>query len=159
MVRDTIKLIGTIIIVAVAFVAGYWPQRQKYLNAVEDLRVADRQVTEAMAHQRIYLLENLMLQVLDHTAHKESEEAHTLARQFFVVLRADMARPDMAKFRPALQQILDRADIVEKALDKEDALSRDVLREVMKQLAQLVAPPPETSDPPAFLRTPPAPQD
>mgnify|MGYP001594262555 FL=1 len=103
MVGDSAKLLGAVVIAALAFMAGYWPQHQKYLNAIGDLRIADKQLIEARAHQRIYHLENMMLQVLDHTAHKEYKEAKSLTTQFFVEVRADMAQPDMSKFRSELQ--------------------------------------------------------
>ncbi|MBI1738098.1 MAG: hypothetical protein HYR58_02490 [Acidobacteria bacterium] len=147
------------VVVVLAFVAGYWPQHQKYLNALGDLRIADKQLMEARANERIYHLENTMLQVLDHTAHKEYKEAQSLTTQFFVEVRADMARPDMTKFRSELQQILDKSDIIENALQKEDPASRDALRGVMQQLAQMVALPPVTSEPPPFLKTTPVPEN
>ena len=158
MVRDSGKLIGAVVIAALAFVAGYWPQHQKYLNAIGDLRTADIQLIEVRAHERIYHLENMMLQVLDHTAHKEYKEAQNLTTRFFIEVRADIARPDMSKFRSELQQIIDMSDIIESALQKEDPASRDVLRGVMQQLTRMVGPPPDTIDPPLFLKTTPEPQ-
>jgi hypothetical protein len=156
--RDNAQWMGVGVIAVLAFVAGYWPQHQKYLNAVEDWRSADKQMMEARASLRVYYLENIMLQVLDRTAHKEYEEARSLTTKFFVEVRADMARPDMSKFHSELQQIMDKSDIIESALEKEDPGSPDVLRGVMQQLARIVAPPPETSGPPPFLKTTPVPQ-
>ncbi len=158
MLRDSTKLMGTVVIAALAFVACYWPQHQKYLDAIGDLHTADEQLIKARADQRIYHLENTMLQVLNHTAHKEYKEAQSLTTQFFIEVRAVMARPDMSKFHSELQQILDKSDIIESALGKEDQASRDVLRGVVQQLARMVAPLPETSDPPLFLKTTPVPQ-
>lgn len=129
--RDNIKWMGFIVIAVLAFAAGYWPQHQKYLNAVEDLHSSDKQMKESMASLRIYYLENMMLQVLDRTAHKEYKEARSLTTQFFVEVRADMARPDMTKYSAELKDILDKRDAIENALEKEDSASRDLLRGVM----------------------------
>jgi len=157
--RDKVRWMGFIVIAVLAFAAGYWPQREKYLNAVEDLHSSDKQMREAMASLRIYYLENIMLQVLDLTAHKEYKEAEGLTTQFFAELRADMARPDMAKYSAELKGILDKRDIIEAALGKEDAVARDVLRGVMQQLAQIVTPPPATDEPPPVLRGTPTPKN
>ena len=146
--RKDVRWLGVSVIAVLAFVAGYWPQNQKYSNAVEDLRSSDKEMREARANLRIYYLENIMLQVLDRSAHKEYKEAQNLTTQFFVELRADMARPDMAKYSAELKGILDKRDAIEDALEKEDSASRDVLRGVMQQLAQIVTPPPTTDEPP-----------
>lgn len=156
--RDSVRFIGACAIAVLAFAAGYWPQHQKYLNALEDLRAADKQMMDTMASQRIYYLENIMLQVLDSTAHEEYKEAQSLAAQFFVEIRANMARPDMAKYNAPLKEILDKSDIIVGALEKQDPASRDVLRGVMQQLARIVTPPPTASEPPPFLKTTPVPQ-
>lgn len=151
--------IGIGIVAVVAFAAGYWPQNQKYLNANEDLQASDRQLREAMSSLRVYYLENIMLQVLDRTAHKEYQEAQNFVTQFFVEVRADMARPDMAKYSAELKDILDKSDLIEASLEKEDLASRDVLRGVMKQLAKMVTPPSAANEPPPFLRGAPVPQN
>jgi hypothetical protein len=157
--RENVKWMGVSVIAVLAFVAGYWPQNQKYLNAVEDLRSSDKQMREARASLRIYYLENMVLQVLERTAHKEYEEARSLTTQFFVEVRADMARPDMTKYSAELKGILDKRDAIEDALEKEDAASRDVLRGVMQQLAKIVTPPPTTDEPPPVLRSTPTPNN
>jgi hypothetical protein len=156
--RDSVRWMGGSVIAVLAFVAGYWPQHDRYLNAVEDLRSSDKQMREARASLRIYYLENMMLQVLDLTAHKEYREARDLTTQFFVEVRADMARPDMTKYSAELKGILDKRDAIENALEKEDSASRDLLRGVMQQLARMVTPPPMADDPPPILSGTPAPQ-
>ena len=156
--RDNVRWMGFIVIAVLAFTVGYWPQRQKYLNAVEDLHSSDKQMKESMASLRIYYLENMMLQVLDLTAHKEYKEARSLTTQFFVEVRADMARPDMTKYSAELKGILDKRDLIEASLEKEDSASRDLLRGVMQQLARIVTLPSMADDPPSILRGTPAPQ-
>lgn len=157
--RDNVRWIGIGIVAVLAFTAGYWPQHQKYLNANEDLRSSDRQMREAMSSLRIYYLENIMLQVLDRTAHNEQQEAQDLVKQFFIEVRADMARPDMTKYSAELKNILDKSDLIEESVGKEDPASRDVLRGVMQQLARIVTPPPATDEPPPVLRGTPTPQN
>ena len=156
--RDNVKLIGAGLFAVLTFAAGYWSQHQQYLNALQDLRASDKQMMEAMASQRIYYLENIMLQVLDHAAHKEFDEAQRLATLFFVEVRADMARPDMTKYNAALKEILDKSDLIKNAIEKQDPASRDVLRGIMQQLARIVTPPPTASEPPPLLRAPPVPR-
>ena len=157
--RNNTTWIGIGIVAVLAFAAGYWPQHQKYMNANEDLRASDKQMREAVSSLRIYYLENIMLQILDRTAHKEYQEAQDFAKQFFVEAQIDMTRPDMAKYRAELKDILDKSDLIEDSLRKEDLASRDVLRGVMKQLAKMVTPPPKADEPPLVLRGTPVPQN
>lgn len=157
MARKSIGLFGILVIAALSFAAGYWPEHQKYINAVGDLQVADRQLNEAMGRQRICHLESMMLHVLDRTAQKDYREAQNLATQFFIEVRADIARPDMVKFKPELQAILDKSDGIKDALQEKDSATREALREVMERLARIVAPP-TASEPPAVLRASPAPE-
>ena len=58
MSRVHARMLGAGLIAALAFAAGYWPQHEKYLNALQDLHASDKQMTEAMGSQRIYYLEN-----------------------------------------------------------------------------------------------------
>jgi len=158
MARKTADFVGILAIAAISFAAGYWPEHRKYLNAVGDLRLADRQLTDVMGRLRIYHLENLLLQALDHTAHKEHKEAQIVAEQFFIEVRAEMARPDMTKFNPELKEILDKSDVIKTALEKGDQAARDMLRGVMQKLAKIAGPPPTASEPPAVLGASPAPR-
>jgi hypothetical protein len=145
------------IVAVLAFVAGYWPQHQKYLGALEELHASDQKMLAVQASQRIFYMENLMLQVLDLTAHQELKEAHKLASQFFLEVRANMARPDMAQYSNQLKAIAEKSDAIEAAIDKQDTASRDLLRDVMQELAQIAAPPPTVKEPPELLPTPAAP--
>lgn len=155
MARKSIGLVGILVIAAFAFAAGYLPEHRKHMDAAGDLQVADQQLTEAMGRLRIVHLENLLLQALDRAAQKDYEGAQNRVTQFFVEVRATLARPDMGKFKPELQAILERCDGIQKALEKEDPGARDTLSEVMQQLARIVSPP-ATSEPPAILRATPA---
>jgi hypothetical protein len=154
---STLLMMGVVAIVA--FAAGYWPQHERYVNAMEQLRASDKQMLAAMASQRIVYLENMMLQVLDLTAHQDYKEAHTLLGQFFVEVHANMARPDMSQYSSQLKAILEKRDAIEAAVEKRDPASRDVLREVMQQLGRIAAPPPPAKEPPVLIPAPAAPQN
>jgi hypothetical protein len=157
MKRRGSELLTAGIVAVLAFAAGYWPQHAKYLSALEELRESDKQMLAAQASQRIFYLDNMMLQVLDLTAHQDYKEAHTLTAHFFVEIRAAVARPDMAQYSSQLKSILDKSDAVEAAIDKQDSASRDVLRDVMRQLGHMAAPSPIVREPPPLLQTPAAP--
>ena len=156
--RNSISIIGFLAVAALSFMAGYWPEHQRYLNAVGDLGLADKQLNDVMGRQRVYHLENMLLQALDHAAHKEYKEAQGQATQFFLEVRADMARPDMTKFNPQLQEILGKSDAIKEALEREDQSARDKLRGVMQQLAQMASPAPTASEPPPIISVSPVPQ-
>ena len=150
-------LLMTGFVAVLAFAAGYWPQHKKYLGAMEELHTSDQKMLAALASQRIFYMENLMLQVLDLTAHQESKEAHRLASQFFLEVRANVARPDMAQYSNQLKAIAEKSDAIEAAIDKQDPASRDLLRNVMQELAKIAAPQPNVKEPPELLPTPAAP--
>ena len=156
--RDASRFLINGVIAVLAFAAGYWPQHQRYLDVLGQLRASDKQMVAALASQRVYYLENMMLQVLDLTAQKDFKEARQVAQQFFVELRASMARPDMTQFSTDLKAILEKGDAIDDALQKEDPASRDILRGVMQQLAKIAMPPPAASEPPLVVPAPPAPQ-
>lgn len=158
MARHTGKVIGLMAIAAVAFLAGYWPEHQRYLNASSDLRLTDTQLREARGRERVYRLENMLLQALDRTAHKEYKEARVIASEFFIEVRADIARPDMTRFAPELKEILEKSDAIKDALEQEDQSARDLVRGVMQQLAKLVSPPPAASEPPPVISVTQTPQ-
>jgi hypothetical protein len=159
MPRNASRLVVIAVVAVVAFTVGYWPQHERYLNVLEELRASDKQMMTALARQRVYFLENMMLQVLDLTAHKEFKEAQTLTAQFFVEVRSSMARPDMTQYSAEFKSILDKSDAINDALQKEDPASRDILRGVMQQLARIATPPQAANEPPPVVPAPPAPQN
>jgi hypothetical protein len=158
MARKSVGIAGILVIAVLSFAAGYWPEHQKYLDTVGDLRLADKRVSDVMGRQRIYHLENILLQALDHAAHNEYKEAQALAAEFMLEIRTDIARPDMTKFKPELLEILNKSDGIKGALDKKDQAARDMMRGVMQQLARMAGPPPTASDPPAVISISQAPQ-
>ncbi len=158
MTQKRTTIIAILLIGAAAFLAGYWPEHQKYLDTMGDLRLTDKQLTAAKGRERIYHLENMLLQALDHTARNEYKDAQALATEFFAEARADMGRPDMTKFTPDLKEILEKSEPINEALRREDPSSRDLLRDVMQQLAR-VAGPPTASEPPPIISVVPTPQN
>lgn len=136
-----------------AFLAGYWPEHQRYLRARADLRDADKKLVEARSRLRICHLQTILLQVLEQTVRKQHKEAGELLVQFFVEVRADVSLPDMAKFKTQLEAILEQSDLVRVAIEKDDPAARDLVRELMRDLAKIVEPP-KPSEPPVILRPP-----
>ena len=158
MTRTKIGLIGVLIISVLSFMAGYWPQHTKYLDTASDLKLADKQLREAMNRQRIYRLENVLLQALNHTAHDEFKEAQDQTTQFFIEVRTDMSRPDMRQYAADLKDILAKSAEIDHALALKDQRAREMLRGVMQQLARLVGPEPTLSEPPPTIRVTSPPQ-
>ena len=157
MTKKSVGILGVLIISALSFLAGYWPEHQKYVNTAEDLSHADKQLREALNRQRIYHLENVLLQALNHAAHDEFKEAQDRTSQFFIEVRADMIRPDMKMYASDFKNILEKGDEIEHALEQKDQSARDMLRGVMQQLARLAGPEPTLSEPPPAFKISPAP--
>jgi hypothetical protein len=151
-------MIGVLALVALSFLVGYIPEHRRYVRAMGDLQFTDSQLRDALGRERVYHLENILLQALDRAAHKEYKEAQTLAADFFLEVRSDMARPDMDKFTPELKAILDKSDSIKEALEKEDQSARDLMRGVMQQLARMAGPRPAPNEPPPVISVTPPPQ-
>ena len=157
MTRTKIGLIGVLIISVLSFMAGYWPQHTKYLDTASDLKLADKQLREAMGRQRIYRLENVLLQALDYAAHDEFKEAQDQTTQFFIEARAEISRPDMRQYSADLKDILAKSTEIDHALALKDQRAREMLRGVMQQLGKLVGPEPTLSEPPPAYKVAPSP--
>jgi hypothetical protein len=158
MSQRTFGILGMFVLAGLAFVAGYWSEHMKYLRSVADLRDTDKVLAEARARQRMYHLEISLLKVLERSAARDYKEAEILARDFFIEVQAELARPDMTSFKSELQDIAANADEVRLKLDRGDQSVRDLLRGMMLRIAQAVEPP-TPSDPPAILPSAPAPQN
>jgi len=151
--RRVLTLLTLFSVAVFAFLAGYWPERQRYLRARADLRDADREIADARSRLRIGHLQTLLLRILEQTGQKKQKRSDALLIQFVVEARAYVSRPDMAKYKTQLEAILEKSDPLRAALENDDPAARDLLHGLMRDLAKIVDPP-RPSEPPAILRPP-----
>lgn len=140
-----------VLLVAGAFVAGYWPQRQQLeqarSEAVElqrELAATRAQLATSEARSRRGLLFGQFLALHDAVAAGNFGEARTLSSSFFDQVRDEGAKTTDATARTALDAVLMRRDTVTAGLARGESSVRDVLTLIERELrrAQGYAVPP-----------------
>ena len=145
-----------VLLVAGAFVAGYWPQREARLRAEKEAAEAGRQLTEARvelaraeARDRRGRLFGRLLALQDAVANGNFGEAQALSTPFFDGVRDEATRERDATVRPSLDAILMRRDTVTAGLARGEGsvgevlipIERDLRRALGYPLPALLAPP------------------
>jgi hypothetical protein len=153
-----------VLLIAAAFVAGYWPQRERVGRVQAELSEALRQQAEtrsrldaAEAQLRLHRLFGQYLALEDAVGSGNYGEAQSLSSPFFDRVRDEATRTGDGSVRSALDAVLMRRDAVTAGLARGEASVREVLvpigRELRRALGHplppLPAPPPAGATPPA----------
>jgi len=123
-------------VLAVAYFAGYWPERQQRLVAEAD---ADQLRSDLEAASAKLLVGNLLgraLTLKEVAASQNYAQARDLSSSFFDDVRAESTAVADGALRDRLSQVLLRRDAVTAALAKGDPLVADALRDIELQLRQ-----------------------
>ena len=130
-----------ILLIAGAFVAGYWPQRKGLIQAQADAVEARRQLSEARselaqaeASARLGRLFGQYLALQDAVLTANYGEAQALSSPFFDRVRDEAAKTDDASVRTALDAILMRRDTVTAGLARSEGSVREVLVPIERDL-------------------------
>lgn len=132
----------------VAYVAGYWPQRQR-LQQLEAERTALQQRADAAeARLRVGALLGELLTLKETVQEMNYGQARGLSSPFFEHVRAEAGRATDPALKPVLEAVLAVRDQVTVALTQGDASSLTHLREAERRLRLALgypAPPPTVS--------------
>ncbi|HWF93271.1 MAG TPA: hypothetical protein VN684_13365 [Terriglobales bacterium] len=120
------KALIFIVLLAAAYLAGYWPQR-----GLRDQLATAKSVIQA-CH-----LEGELMNMLDQIQSQNYGTAQQIAGQFFNDLHNQINDPANAPYRQDLQTILDRRDAVISALAKADGSIAGTLRQDLAQVHQI----------------------
>jgi hypothetical protein len=131
-------LVGTLILLVAAYVAGYWPQHQQLSVAEQKMAQAQQQLASAQAIARICSLENDLLALLGQTESQNYGEASNLSKAFFDNLRREVDRDQNASYRQDLENILSGRDAVTAGLARADSSTASMLRQDLAQMQQLL---------------------
>ena len=149
-----------VLLIAGAFVAGYWPQRQSRLQAQAEATEAQRQLSEARAElaeaeakARLGRLFGQFLALHDAVVSGNYGEAQALSSSFFDQVREAGAGAD-ATARTALDAILMRRDTVTARLARGEGSVNEVLVPIERELRRALGYPV-----PALAPLPPAPAE
>lgn len=120
------KALLFILLLAVAYIAGYWPQR-----GLKDRLETAKSTVEACR------LENELMNMLDQIQSQNYGTAQQIAGQFFNDLHSQIDDPGLAEYRQNLQAILGRRDEIIAALAKADGSIAGSLRQNLDQIRQM----------------------
>jgi hypothetical protein len=130
-----------VLLVAGAFVAGYWPQREARVRAEQETVEIRRQLDEsrsqlagAEAKARLARLFGRLLALKDAVASGNFGEAQTFSTPFFDGVRDEAARTSDAAVRTSLDAILMRRDTLTTGLARGEGYVREVLVPIEREL-------------------------
>ena len=112
--------IVVVVLIGVAFLAGFWPQHRRLVEAEERVQMLQQRLTEAEG--RIHLGEVLgrLLRLSDAVAARNYGEAATLSSAYFNLVREEATRAERPEAKQALDQILQTRDQVTTGLARTD---------------------------------------
>jgi hypothetical protein len=137
------KLVAAVVVllVAGAFLAGYWPQRQRLEQSRAEAAELQRQLAEARselaaseARARLGRVFGQYLALEEAVATGNYGEAQALSSAFFDRVREEAGRTTDASARTALDAVLMRRDAVTAGLARGEAAVREVLAPVEREL-------------------------
>ena len=118
-----------IVLVAIAYIAGFWPQHRQLTDARGQIQSLRDRLTAAEARLRLADVLGQLLRLSDAVAAKNYGEAATLSSSFFDAVRAEATRADGPDVRATLQDILKTRDRVTTAIVGTDPALPSVLKE------------------------------
>jgi hypothetical protein len=127
-----------LLLLAVAYVAGYWPQHRKFRESEDKLNAASARLADAESRIRLCKLQNHLIGLVRKTADKNYGEAQALSTKFFDEVLAEARQTANQQSKSSLESILQQRDAVTAALAKGDSSSRDLLLPLEKTMHELV---------------------
>ena len=132
------KLLIVVIAIGLAYVAGYWPQRQKLATMATQTEQLQEQLERAQTVARISYLENTLLSLIDQTENRNYGEAQKLSMMFFDSLQREVGRDKTVEDVSRLQAILSRRDDVTAGLARADTMTLLILQRSLGELRDLL---------------------
>ena len=142
MTRKTLAIIAVaVLVVLAAFVAGYWPQHQRGATLQTDNDAMRERIVLLENRARLSVIHAMALDAIDEVAAMNYGQAQQLSSSLFDEIRAELNRTTGSQYREALQGGLNRRDTSTSALATGDASALEPLRELEKQMRQVLSTP------------------
>ena len=122
-------LLVVVLLVAAAYVAGFWPQRERISVLQAENVTLQQRVEAAEARVRAGVLLGELLALNEVVQAMNYGQARGLSSPFFEHVRAEAGRTTDAGVKPALESILALRDRVTVAITQGDAVTLGHLRE------------------------------
>jgi hypothetical protein len=141
-------LLVVVVLIAAAYVAGFWPQRERISALQAENASLQQRADAAEARVRAGALLGELLTLREVVQDMNYGQARTLSSPFFEHVRAEAGRTTDAGVKQALEAILAQRDAVTVALTQGDASSLAHVREAERRLRQALGyPPPAAAAP------------
>lgn len=127
-----------LLLLAVAYLAGYWPQHRNFREAQGKFNAVSARLADAESRIRLCKLQNDLIALVRKTAEKNYGEAQAFSTKFFDQVVAEARQTENQKLKSSLESILQSRDAVTAALAKGDSSARDLLLPLEKALHDLV---------------------
>jgi hypothetical protein len=119
--------LAVIVLVAVAYLAGYWPQHRQLTEARAQVEQLQSRLDAAEARLSLAEVLGQLLRLSDADAAKNYGEAAALSSSFFDAVRAEASRTTSPDTRTVLEDILNTRDRVTTAIAATDPMLGQVL--------------------------------
>jgi hypothetical protein len=134
-----------LVLAGLAYVVGYWPERQRRLALEARVSSQGLELAEAQARVRMGALLGQLLVAEDAVAAQNYGQAQALCSQFFDAARAETTRTAAGGLKDALDKVARMRDLVTASLTRGDPESLALLREAQAPLRSALGfPPPAT---------------
>ena len=140
-------LLLVVILLAAAYVAGFWPQRERVSALQAESVTLQQRVEAAEARVRAGVLLGELLTLREVVEAMNYGQARGMSSPFFEHVTAEAARTPDAALKQALASILALRDPVTVALTQGDASALGHLREFESRLRQALGYPPPAAAP------------
>ncbi len=131
-----ILVVLVVLVVALAYAAGYWPARQQLADAQDQIRGLQDHTTFVEGRLRVSDLLGSALRLSEAAAARNYGEAAALSSPFFDAVGREAALTDQPVVRAALDTILKTRDQLTTAIAQSDPSLTDMLKDYERTLRQ-----------------------
>lgn len=131
------KLIGSVILLAVGFLGGWYPEHAKRVQAEDDAAAARKQVQATGESLALYTFRNRAALLQRQAESNDYATAGQEATRFFTDLRAHTSSLPPGGMRDGLEQVMNRRDTIIAGLAKADPAVKAELGSVFMDLQKI----------------------
>jgi Na+-transporting NADH:ubiquinone oxidoreductase subunit NqrC len=126
-----------LLLIAGAYLAGYWPQRAHVQQAQQSASQSAQQLASAHELAQVMRIENDLLVLERATREQNYGQAQQLSGKFFDDLRQDIDKYPNASYTPTMQSILAQRDAITAGLTRADASTLATLDKDLDDIRQI----------------------
>jgi len=139
--------IGVVVLVGLAFLAGYWPERRRRLALEGQLTSLRVELAEAQARVLLGSLLSQILAVEDAVSAQNYGEAQALSSRLFDAVRAEATRTSDRSSKDMLETVARMRDPITASLTRGDPQTMALLREAELHVRNALASPRRPASP------------